>query len=401
MNEAYIFDALRTPRGKGKSNGALFESKPIDLQRSLLNALQQRNQLDTKEVEDFILGCVTPVDDQGADIAKAALLYAGWDNSISGMQINRLCASGLEAVNLAAMKIRSGWEELVVAGGVESMSRVPMESDGGALLFDPDVINKVAYVPQGIGADLIATIEAYSREMLDGYALQSQQRAALAWKENRFAKSIIPIRDTNGLLILDKDEHLRPETTLEKLAELPPAFQQIGERGFDALALRKYPLVEYIKHQHTAGNSSGIVDGAALVLLGSKAKGAALGLKPRACIRAVATVGSEPTIMLNGPTPAVHKALQKAGMKVSDIDLWEMNEAFAAPVLKLQNDFRIDNEKLNVNGGAIAMGHPLGASGAMLLGTLIDEMEQRDLTTGLVTLCVGGGMGVATIIERV
>ncbi|MEM9822819.1 MAG: acetyl-CoA C-acetyltransferase, partial [Bacteroidota bacterium] len=387
--------------GKGKSNGALFESKPIDLLRSLLHALQQRNQLDTKEVEDFILGCVTPVNDQGGDIAKAALLYAGWDDSVAGMQINRLCASGLEAVNLAAMKIRSGWEELVVAGGVESMSRVPMEIDGGPLLFDPDVINAVAYVPQGIGADLMATIEGYSREMLDTYALQSQQRAALAWEENRFEKSIVPICDTNGLLILDKDEHLRPETSLDKLADLPSAFQYIGEQGFDAMALRKYPLVDSIQHRHTAGNSSGIVDGAALVLLGSKAKGTALGLKARARICSVASIGSEPTMMLQGPTPAVQKALDKAGMKASDIDLWEMNEAFAAPVLKLQNDFQIDNEKLNINGGAIAMGHPLGASGAILLGTLIDEMERKNLATGLVTLCVGGGMGVATIVERI
>lgn len=401
MKEAYIFDALRTPRGKGKASGALFEFKPIDLLVTLLHALQERNELDTKEVEDFILGCVTPVNDQGSDIAKAALLYAGWDEQVTGMQINRFCASGLESVNLAAMKIRSGWEDLVIAGGVESMSRVPMESDRGALLFDPDVINKVGYVPQGIGADLIATIEGYSREILDAYALQSQERATRAWKNNWFDRSIVPIQDKNGLLILDRDEHIRPETTLEKLAALPSAFKEIGDRGFDAMALNKYPLIERIHHHHTAGNSSGIVDGAALLLLGNKEKGEALGLKPRARIVSIGTIGSEPTIMLQGPTPSVLKALAKAKMNASDIDLWEMNEAFASPVLKLQNDFNIDNDLLNVNGGAIAMGHPLGASGAIILGTLLDEMERRDVNTGLVTLCVGGGMGVTTIIERV
>ena len=338
---------------------------------------------------------------QGANIAKASLLYAGWSDAVAGLQINRSCASGLEAVNLGAMKIRSGWEDIIVAGGLESMSRIPMESDGGALLFDPDVSNAVNYVPQGISADLIATIEGYTREDLDAYALQSQQRAALAWKKGYFDNSVIPIHDENGLLVLEKDEHLRPTSTMESLANLNPAFQKVGEAGYNAHALQKYPFVEKINHLHTAGNSSGIVDGAALVLLGTKEKGKALGLKPRARILSVGTVSTEPTIMLQGPAPATEKALKRAGMKPTDIDLWEMNEAFASPVLKFQNSLNIDNTKLNVNGGAIAMGHPLGATGAMLLGTLLDELERQNLSTGLVTLCVGGGMGVATIIERV
>ena len=400
MNQAYIFDAIRTPRGKGRQGGALYECKPIDLVKRLLDALVLRNDLPTQEVEDLILGCVTPVEDQGANLAKAALLYAGWDDHVSGFQLNRFCASGLEAINLAASKIRSGWEDLIVAGGVESMSRVPMESDRGALLFDPAVISKVGYIPQGVSADLIATKESFSREELDFYALQSQTRAAFAWENNYFKKSIIPILDQNGLLILDKDEHFRPGSSIDKLASLPPAFKTIGESGFDFLALETYPEVEKVKHVHTAGNSSGIVDGAALTLVGSAKKGKEIGLKPRAIIRAAAVCGSEPTIMLQGPIPAVHKALKQAGMKADDIDLWEMNEAFAAPVLKLQKEFNIDPESLNVNGGAIAFGHPLGATGAMLLGTLLDEMERRKLSVGLVTLCVGGGMGVATIIER-
>jgi len=373
MNQAYIFDAIRTPRGKGRQGGALYECKPIDLVKSLLDALVDRNNLPTEEVEDLILGCVTPVEDQGANLAKAALLYAGWADQVSGFQLNRFCASGLEAINLAA----------------------------GALLFDPAVISKVGYIPQGISADLIATRESFSREDLDFYALQSQTKAAFAWENNYFNKSIIPIVDQNGLLILEKDEHLRPGTTIEKLATLPPAFKAVGETGFDFLALETYPEVEQVHHVHTAGNSSGIVDGAALTLIGSAKKGKALNLKPRAIIRAAAVSGSEPTIMLQGPIPAVHKALKIAGMKAADIELWEMNEAFAAPVLKLQKEFNIDQDILNVNGGAIALGHPLGATGAMLLGTLLDEMERRNLTVGLVTLCVGGGMGVATIIERV
>lgn len=401
MNDAFIFDAIRTPRGKGKPGGALYECKPIDLVVTLLNALKTRNNLDTSQVEDLILGCVTPVEDQGANLAKAALLYAGWDDMVPGFQLNRFCSSGLDAINLAATKVRSGWEDLIIAGGVESMSRVPMESDRGALLFDPNVIRKVGYVPQGVSADLIATKEGFSRNDLDFYALQSQIRASFAWEQDYFKKSIIPIQDQNGLMILDKDEYFRPETTIEKLETLRPAFTALGESGFDQLAMASYPEVEKINHLHTAGNSSGIVDGAALTLIGSAKKGKALGLKPRAVIRSVATVGSDATIMLTGPTPAVQKALKIAGMKPQDIDLWEMNEAFAAPVLKFQRDFDIDIEKLNVNGGAIALGHPLGATGAMLVGTILDEMERQDLSTGVVTLCVGGGMGVATVLERV
>lgn len=401
MIEAYIFDALRTPRGKGKSTGALYEVKPINLLSKALNALQQRNNLDTSQVNDLIAGCVTPVGDQGGNIAKAALMYSGWSHAVSGMQINRYCASGLEAVNLAAARIRAGFDELIVAGGVESMSRVPMESDGGALLFDPMVTSKINYVPQGIAADLIATIQGFDRESLDAYALQSQQRASKAQAAGYFDQSIIPIEDCNGLLILEKDEYLRPQSNMESLAALRPAFAQMGAAGYDSVALQKYPFVERIFHRHTAGNSSGIVDGAALVLIGNEAKGKELNLKARARIRAVGSVSTEPTIMLQGPTPASRKALQQAGMEAKDIDLWEINEAFAAVALKFQRDFELDPERLNVNGGAIALGHPLGATGAMLLGTLLDELERRDLQTGLVTLCVGGGMGVATIIERV
>ena len=401
MSDALIYDTLRTPRAKGKSSGAFYELKPIDLLVVLLKKLQERQQLDTQAVDDLVLGCVTPVNDQGANIAKAALLYANWHQEVAGMQINRFCASGLEAVNLAAMKIRAGWDELVVAGGVESMSRVPMGSDGGALLYDPEVIMALSYVPQGISADLIATLENYPRETLDQYALRSQQRAHHAIESGYFDQSIIPIHDQNGLLVLEKDQHPRPSTTMEGLSLLPPAFASLGEAGFDAIALRKYPQAGQIQHLHTAGNSSGIVDGAALVLVGNKPIGQSLGLTPRAKIVSVGTVGSEPTIMLDGPAAAARKALKKANMQVKDIDLWEMNEAFASPVLKFQRTLDIPDEKLNVNGGAIALGHPLGATGAMLLGSLLDELERRDLQTGLVTLCVGGGMGVATIIERV
>ncbi len=401
MTEAYIFDALRTPRGKGKPGGALYEVKPIELLASALEELQKRNNLDTSKVEDVLIGCVTPVSDQGADIAKAALLYAGWANSVAGVQLNRFCASGLESVNLAAMKIRSGWENLIVAGGVESMSRVPMGSDGGALIYDPEVSGKIGYVPQGVSADLIATIEDFTRETLDTFAMQSQLKAANAWEQNHFQKSVIPIYDKNGLLVLEKDEAYRPSTNVEKLGTLKPAFEKMGVGGFDAMALKKYPFVEKIHHLHTAGNSSGIVDGAALALIGSKEAGTSLGLKPRAKIISAAVVGSEPTIMLTGPTPASQKALTQVGMKAKDIDLWEVNEAFASVVLKAQRELKIDDDKLNVNGGAIALGHPLGATGTMLLGTLLDELERRDLSTGLVTMCVGGGMGIATIIERV
>lgn len=401
MNEAYIYDVLRTPRGKGKPGGALYEVKPIELLAASLEALQDRNTLDTAQVDDVLIGCVTPVGDQGADIAKAALLYAGWDDSVAGVQLNRFCASGLDAINLAAVKIRSGWEQLIVAGGIESMSRVPMGSDGGALLFDPEVSSKVGYVPQGISADLIATIEGMSRTDLDTFAVRSQTKAAQAWEEGHFERSIIPIYDKNGLMVLEKDEYLRPGTNLEKLSALNPAFEKIGIGGFDAMALRKYPFVERVYHLHTAGNSSGIVDGAALSLIGSKEAGERVGLKARAKIISAAVVGSEPTIMLTGPTPASKKALKQVGMEAKDIDLWEINEAFASVVLKAQRELDIADDRLNVNGGAIALGHPLGATGTMLIGTLLDELERRDLSTGMVTMCVGGGMGIATIIERV
>lgn len=401
MQEAYIYDVVRTPRGRGKKNGALHEVKPIDLLTKVLYALQQRNPMPTEEIEDVLIGCVTPIGEQGGNIAKAAILYAGWSHQVAGMQLNRLCASGLDAVNLAAMKIRSGYEDCVVAGGVESMSRVRMGSDGGALQYDPAVIDKVGFIPQGISADLIATIEGFSREELDAYALQSQQRAYHAQQKHYFDHSIIPVHDMNGLVILSKDEQLRPKTTLEILSQLPSAFAHLGKQGFDRMAQLKYPFLEKINHLHTAGNSSGIVDGAAAALLASPEKGKELALKPRARVVSAATSSCEPTIMLEGTIPATQKALKKAGMAVSDIDLWEMNEAFASPVLKYQRVFDISSDQLNVNGGAIAMGHPLGATGTVLLGTLLDELERRDLNIGLVTLCVGGGMGVATIIERV
>lgn len=401
MKDAYIFDAIRTPRGRGKTSGALYEVKPVELLGATLEALAARSDLDTTSVDDLLIGCVTPIDDQGYNIAQAALLYAGWSHQVGGMQINRYCASGLEAANLAAMKIRSGWEEMVVAGGVECMSRVPIGADGGALLYDPELISKTDFIPQGISADLIATIAGFEREQLDQYALRSQQLAKQAIESSYFQRAIVPIHDKNGLCILASDEHPRPETTMEGLSALPPAFARMGAMGFDDMAIHKYPEVEKIRHIHTAGNSSGIVDGAALLLIGSEEKGKALGLKARARIRAVANVGVEPTIMLTGPAPAARKALKAARMQTNDIDLWECNEAFAAVVLKFQQDMDINDEQLNVNGGAIAFGHPLGATGAMLLGTLLDEMERRELQTGLVTLCVGGGMGVATIIERV
>lgn len=400
MSEAYIYDTLRTPRGKGKTSGSLYEIKPINLLAALLNHFRAGHELDTSQVDDVLIGCVTPVDDQGSNLAKAALLYAGWSNRVGGLQLNRYCASGLEAVNLAAMKVRSGWEGLVVAGGVESMSRVPMGSDGGPLIYDPEVINRVHYVPQGIAADLIATLEGFTREMVDEYALQSQQRAAQAQRKGYFDAALVPIRDRNGLALLDRDEHPRPDTTLEVLSELPAVFAETGRAGFDALALQKFPHLETIRHVHTAGNSSGIVDGAALVVVGNREKGEALGLEPRARVVAAANVSVDPTLMLTGPAPAARKALRQAGMSARNIDLWECNEAFASVVLKFQKELDIDPDRLNVNGGAIALGHPLGATGAMLLGTLLDEMERRDLATGLVTMCVGGGMGVATIIER-
>jgi acetyl-CoA C-acetyltransferase len=389
--DAYIYDAVRTPRGRGKKNGSLNETRSIELVVTVLEELRRRY---------VILGCVTPVGEQGGNIAKAAAMYAGWDDRVSGLQINRFCASGLEAVNLAAMKVRSGWSDLLVAGGVESMGRVPMGTDGGALMFDPEVNARTGFVPQGISADLIATRQGYSREQLDRYALRSQRLAGAAQSNGRFDRSVVPVRDMNGLAVLDKDEYLRPDTTLEALSALEPSFAKLGAMGFDAVALRRYPELAGIRHLHTPGNSSGIVDGAAAVLIGGLEKGRSLGLVPRARIRAAALTSTEPTIMLQGPGPAAQKALRMASMTAADIDLWEMNEAFASAVLKFQEDLEVPDDRLNVNGGAIALGHPLGATGAMLLGTLLDELELRGLQTGLVTLCVGGGMGVATIIER-
>lgn len=400
-SEAFIFDAIRTPRGRGKENGRLHQVKPIDLLTTLFNKLQQRLALDTSQVDDIMLGCVTPIGEQGADIARTAPLYAGWDIDTPGMQINRFCASGLETVNTAAMKVRSGWESLVVAGGIESMSRVPMGSDGGAIVIDPEVNGKIGFVPQGISADLIATLGKFSREDVDHYALCSQQRAAYA-HENDYFKSRIPVTNGHGGLILDYDEHMRPDTTLAGLAGLRPAFAKMGQQGLDAMATQKYPAADPINHVHTAGNSSGIVDGAALVLVGSREKGEALGLQPRARVISAALVGAEPTIMLTGPAPASQKALKLAGMTLDDIDLIEVNEAFAVVVLRFMRDMGIESlDNLNVNGGAIALGHPLGATGAVLLSTVLDELERSDKETGLITLCAGGGMGIATIIERV
>jgi acetyl-CoA C-acetyltransferase len=400
MATAFIFDAIRTPRGKGKKDGALYEVKPVDLLAGVLSALQRRHGFDTGEVDDVVMGCVSPVGEQGACIAKTAALKAGWDFRAAGVQINRFCASGLEAVNLAAQKVASGWEDLVVAGGVESMSRVPIGSDGGAWAQDPQTNLATAFVPQGIGADLIATLEGYTRETLDAYALESQTRAAAAQAEGRFGRSIVPVTDAIGVSILERDEFIKPQTTLEGLAALKPAFADLGEMGFDAVAIQRYPQVERIEHVHTAGNSSGIVDGAAAVLVASEQKGRELKLTPRARIVATALSGADPTIMLTGPMPAARKALAKAGMTIEKIDLYEVNEAFAAVPLRFMKELGISQEKVNVNGGAIAMGHPLGATGAMLLGTLLDELEWRGQRYGMVTLCVGGGMGIATIVER-
>lgn len=400
--DAYVYEAIRTPRSKGKASGELHEVKPIDLVVTLMDELVERTKLDTAAVDDVVLGCVTPVGDQGQDIAKIAAQKAGWDIDVPGVQLNRFCASGLESVNMAAMKVRSGWENLVVAGGVESMSRVPIGSDGGAMSQDPATNFDTYFVPQGIGADLIATLEGFSRDDVDKFALRSQQRAAYARDNGRFERSVVPVKDMNGLPILDQDSYMRPSTTLDGLSKLRPAFEMMGGMGFDFVAQQKYPQVEAINHVHTAGNSSGIVDGAALVLVGNEEQGQRFGLKPRARIRAAALVGTDPTIMLTGPAPATKKALKLAGMTIGDIDLMEVNEAFAAVVMRFMRDMGIDSpENINVNGGAIALGHPLGATGAMLLGTLIDEMERTDSETGLVTLCVGGGMGIATIVERV
>ncbi|POF42043.1 acetyl-CoA acetyltransferase [Pseudomonas laurylsulfativorans] len=400
MTQALIFDALRTPRGKGKADGALHSVKPVNLVAGLLTALQQRTALDTSQVDDVVLGCVTPIGDQGSDIAKTAAQVADWDVSVAGVQINRFCASGLEAVNLGAMKVRSGFEDLVVVGGVESMSRVPMGSDGGAWALDPATNLHSHFTPQGVGADLIATLEGFSRQDVDAYALHSQQKAARARADGSFNKSLVPVQDQNGIVLLDHDEFIRAESTLEGLGKLKPSFEMMGQMGFDATALRVYSHVERINHVHTPGNSSGIVDGAALMLIGSEAKGRALGLQPRARIVATAVTSTDPTIMLTGPAPATRKALAKAGLRVEDIDLFEVNEAFACVVLKFIKDMAVDPDKVNVNGGSIAMGHPLGATGCAILGTLLDELEARHLRYGLATLCVGGGMGIATIIER-
>ena len=400
--EAFIYEAIRTPRGKGR-NGALTEVKPINLVTGLIEEMRTRHAgIDENMISDVVLGCVSPVGDQGADIARTVVIASGMPDTVGGVQLNRFCASGLEAVNTAAQKVRSGWDDLVYAGGVESMSRVPMGSDGGAMFSDPATVYDAYIVPQGIGADLIATIEGFSRDDVDAYALRSQERAAAAWSGGYFAKSVVPVRDQNGLLILDHDEHMRPDTTAEGLGKLKPAFEAMAAMaGFDDVALQKYHWVEKINHVHTGGNSSGIVDGAALVLIGNEKAGKANGLTPRARVVATATSGADPTIMLVGPTPATLKVLDRAGLTVDDIDLFELNEAFASVVLKFQKDLGIPDEKLNVNGGAIAMGHPLGATGAMITGTMVDELERRGAKRALITLCIGGGMGVATIIERV
>lgn len=402
MTDAYIYDAVRTPRGKNRG-GSLHGTKPIDLAVTVIDAILERNPgLDPALIDDVVLGVVSPVGEQGGDIARAASLLSGLPESVAGVQVNRFCASGLEAVNLAAQKVASGYEQWVLAGGVESMSRVPIGSDGGAYFQDPTTGYDQYFVPQGIGADLIATIEGFSRQDVDSFAMRSQQRAEAAWSEGRFDRSIVPVRDINGVVVLDHDEHRRPDSTLESLGTLPASFAAMGEQaGFDAVALQKYHSVERIDHVHGPGNSSGIVDGAALLLVGTKAAGEAAGLRPRARIVATAAIGSEPTIMLTGPTPATMKALDRAGLEISDIDLFELNEAFAAVVMKWQKDLGVPDDRVNVNGGAIAMGHPLGATGAMILGTLLDELERRELKRGLATLCVGAGMGVATIIERI
>lgn len=403
MTEAIIYDAVRTPRGKGKSSGSLHEVRPISLVTGLLEQLEARNEsFRPGGVDDLVLGVVTPIGDQGGDIARTASTAVGWPDTVAGVQLNRFCASGLEAVNQAAARVRSGWENLIVAGGVESMSRVPMGADGGAWATDPETAFTNSFVPQGIGADLIATLEGFSRGDVDAYAATSQQLAAAAWAEGRFDGSVAPVRDKSGLVILDRDETVRGDTTAETLSALTPSFAKLGQTaGFDQVALENYHWVDHIEHVHHAGNSSGIVDGAAVVMIGNEAAGEEHGLRPRARIVGAAVTGSDPVIMLTGPTPAIRKALAVANLDAGDIDLWEINEAFAAVPMKVMKDLDIPAEKVNVNGGAIAMGHPLGATGAMLLATLVDELERRDLRRGVVSLCIGGGMGIATIVERI
>ena len=401
MTEAFIYDAVRTPRGKGKKDGSLHEITALSLATQVLQQLRDRNSLDTAVVDDVILGCVMPVGEQGADIARTAVLTADYAVTTAGVQINRFCASGLEACNMAAAKVMVGEADMVIGGGVESMSRVPMSSDGGAWPVDPASAFDHYFAPQGISADLIATLHGFSRADVDAYAVESQKRAAQSWKEGRFARSIIPVKDQAGAIILDHDEHMRPETTMQSLGSLNASFAGPGEMGFDSVVMQRYPQVERMDHVHHAGNSSGIVDGAAGLLFGSKAAGEAAGLKPRARVKGMASIGSEPSIMLTGPSFVTEKLLKKLGMTVGDIDLYELNEAFAAVVLRYQQALDIPSEKLNVNGGAIAMGHPLGATGAMILGTMVDELERSDKQTALVTLCVGAGMGTAMVIERV
>jgi acetyl-CoA C-acetyltransferase len=402
-SEALVFDTLRTPRGKGKVNGSLHATKPVDLVVGLMHEMLSRNpKLDPKRVDDVVLGCVTPIGDQGADIAKVAAIKAGLPDTVAGVQLNRFCASGLEAVNVAAQKVASGWEDLVFAGGVESMSRVPMGSDGGAWAMDPETAYDTSFIPQGIGADLIATVEGFTRDDVDAYAARSQERAAAAQEAGRFEGSVVPVMDINDQVVLDRDEFIRKGTTVETLGQLKPSFEVMGEMGgFDAVALQKYHWIEKIEHVHTPGNSSGIVDGAALLAIGNERTGDELGLRARARILSTAVSGADPTIMLTGPAPASRKALDKAGLTVDDLDLVEINEAFAAVVLRFVQDMDLDMDKVNVNGGAIAMGHPLGATGGMILGTLVDELERQNKRYGLATLCVGGGMGIATVVERI
>jgi acetyl-CoA C-acetyltransferase len=401
MADCFIFDAVRTPRGRGKKDGSLHEVTALELATQSLKAIRDRNALDTAELDDVIMGCVDPVGEQGADIARAAILKAGFAESVPGMQINRFCASGLDACNMAASQIMSGQSDLAIGGGVEAMSRVAIGSSGGAWPEDPSIAIPAYFVPQGISADLIATLDGVSRDDVDAFAVESQKRAANAWAKGYFKNSVIAVKDAQGLTILDRDEHMRPDTTMQSLGALKPAFAEFGALGFDSVAIQRYPQIEALNHVHHAGNSSGIVDGSAAVLLGSKKKGKELGLKPRAKMRAFAAIGSEPAIMLTAPSEAARKVLARAGMEVKDIDLFEINEAFASVVLRFIRELKLSSKKVNVNGGAIAMGHPLGATGAMLLGTVLDELERRELSTALVTLCIGAGMGTATIIERI